>query len=131
MSPRVDGTGRCLVMCVVVAAACELFALGVSGLACAEPADAYRGRRLVDVFERFRLDGLDLIYSSAVVTGRLRITVEPTASDPREILLEILPPLGLRAKDGPEGSILILPATEETGGFSGRVVSRVERCRIL
>jgi hypothetical protein len=83
----------------------------------------YRGRRLVDVLREFQDQGLDVIFSSAVVAKGLRVSVEPAASEPRAMLEEILLPLGLRAKDGPAGSILIVPSPAAVGRLKGRVLS--------
>lgn len=82
-----------------------------------------RGRKLVDVLRELQADGLKLIYSSAVVGDELRVETEPATSDPRALLDEILPPLGLRAADGPGGSIQILPADPRSGEIAGRVVT--------
>ncbi len=105
-----------------------LLAVGIVLLCCLVPVSAneaaeYRGRLLVDVLQQFRDRGLDLIFSSAVVDEQLRVAAEPTASEPRAALEEILAPLGLVAEDGPGGSILILSRGAETGNLKGRVVS--------
>ena len=44
--------------------------------------------------------GLDLIFSSAVVTDELEVTVEPVSTEPRAVLDEILAPLSLAARAG-------------------------------
>lgn len=83
----------------------------------------YRGRPLVEVLERLRARGLNLVFTTAVVREDVVVTVEPTATEPRAILEEILAPLRLRARSGPAGSILILPAEPTVGRLRGRVVS--------
>lgn len=82
--------------------------LGLAPIASAAENPGFRGRPLAQVLRELRARGLNLIYSSAVVTGELVVTVEPESSLPRAILGEILPPLGLTARDGPAGSILIV-----------------------
>ena len=82
----------------------------------------YRGRPLLDVLRELQNEGLDFVFSSAVVGEELRVTVEPSRPEPRAILEEILPPLGLKAESGPAGSILILPIGP-TGALKGRVLS--------
>ncbi len=82
----------------------------------------YRGRPLLEVLQELQDRGLELIFSTAVVGESLRVSVEPSASDPRSALDEILEPLGLEARDGPAGSIMILPQGQATGGLQGRVV---------
>ena len=82
----------------------------------------YRGRLLVEVLEELQDRGLDLIFSTAVVGESLRVSVEPSGSDPRSMLDEILKPLGLEARDGPAGSIMILPRGRATADLRGRVL---------
>jgi len=82
----------------------------------------YRGHLLVDVLKALQERGLKLVFSSTVVDDRMRVTVEPVATDPRAILEEILAPLGLRAEDGPDGVVLIVRAPG-TIALAGRVVS--------
>src|SRR5262245_5926904 len=96
--------------------------LAATVLAAAGP--PYRDRPLVEVLEELRARGVDLVYSSALVGERLVVTVEPLSTAPREILDEILPPLGLGARAGPGGTILIVPSGESPAGrLTGRVVS--------
>ncbi len=82
----------------------------------------YRGRALVDVLKALQGRGLKLVFSSTVVDETMLVTVEPVATDPRAILDEILPPLGLRAEDGPDGVVLIVHAMGQVA-LAGRVVS--------
>lgn len=91
-------------------------------------APRYQGRLLVDVLEEMRNGGLRLIYSSALVRGDLRVATEPASTDPREILEEILPPLGLEVRDGPAGALLIVAASPEalSGRIGGRVLSAAQ-----
>lgn len=109
---------------------CGIAVWSVVGSVIAESPPTYRGRPLVEVLGEFRALGLDLIFSSAVVGRDLRVTVEPSASEPRLVLDEILAPLGLRAEEGPGGSILILPSARETGSLRGRVLSAGDRIPI-
>jgi hypothetical protein len=85
----------------------------------------YLGRPLIQALERLRQQGLNLIFSTAVVTDDLIVGVEPLSSNPRAILEEILTPLGLEARAVSGGSILILRASEapRLGTVRGRVVS--------
>ena len=86
---------------VAVALACTLATAAASQA-------SFRGRALVDVLEEFRRGGLNLIFSTAVVGSDLVIVEEPTGDDPRHLLDQILPQLGLKAEAGPGGSILIV-----------------------
>ena len=93
----------------------------------ADQRPAYRGRPLVEVLRELKEQGLRLIFSSAVVKPDLVVINEATATDPRAILDELLPPLGLRAEEGPGGSILILAASRATGLLRGHVRSTARR----
>jgi hypothetical protein len=85
-----------------------------------------RGRPLTEVLEELQLAGLNLIYSSEVVRSELVVSDEPEPGTPREILDQILPPLGLQATDGASGAILIVRATPRPfGSIAGRVVESV------
>lgn len=90
----------------------------------AGPGSVHLGQPLIEALEHLRRQGLNLIFSTAVVTEDLRVLVQPASTDPRGILKEILTPLGLEAKDGSGGSILILRSTQAPRGtIRGRVVS--------
>ncbi|HYO12212.1 MAG TPA: TonB-dependent receptor [Thermoanaerobaculia bacterium] len=84
-----------------------MLASGVGSLF-ADQNPAYQGRPLAEVLQDLRARGLNLIFSSAVVTDELRVTIEPRSTHPRAILDEILAPLGLTAREGPADSILIV-----------------------
>ena len=122
MSSPFCGSARRATLCTVVVLACG-FGTIVSTPLLADDTDEYRGQPLVEILRRLQDRGLQLIFSSAIVSENLRVSIEPTATEPRAMLDEILLPLGLKAEDGPSGAILILPASTETGSLSGRVVS--------
>ncbi len=84
---------------------------------------AYKGRPLAEVLEELKAAGLTLIYSTAVVRPDLRVTIEPSSAEPRAVLDQILAPLGLEAREGPAGSLLILAARTAAGSLAGRVRS--------
>ena len=113
-------------MIVVVASVAAAATAGDTG-----DAD-YRGRRLVEVLRELQARGLDLLYSSAVVGDHVTVAAEPTATEPRALLDELLTPLGLRAQPGPGGTVLIVPAERPTATLtlSGWVVSAGRRAPI-
>ncbi len=83
----------------------------------------FRGLPLIEVLDELRTRGLNLIFSSAVVRPELVVADEPTATNPRAILDQILPPLALQARDGASGAILIVRAPPlNDGRLAGRVV---------
>jgi len=92
----------------ILAPALALVWIGI-GAAHADGRQTWLGRPLVEVLQELRRGGLEIVFSSAVVPDDLEVTVEPTASDPRGMLAQILPPLGLEARPGPGGSLLIVP----------------------
>jgi len=121
--PEQNGLVRsCLV--IVIIGGLISFLVGLGSASAIEEA-AYLGRPLIEALEHLRQQGLNLIFSTAVVTEELTVSVEPASTDPRGILEEILAPLGLEAKDGSGGSILIVrsPGTPAVGIVRGRVVS--------
>lgn len=83
----------------------------------------YLGRQLGDVLREFQAEGLELVYSSAVVTDDLVVTLEPSAVTPRQRLSQILDPLGLSVSAGPGGSLVIVPAAKNPAVLRGRVVA--------
>ncbi len=101
----------------------------------AQGSGTYAGRPLADVLVELQAEGLEIVYSTAVVKPTMMVQVEPRAEDLRNILDQILEPLGLRAEDGPGGKILILVAARDddtvptTGSIQGMVTvagNRVE-----
>jgi len=71
-------------------------------------ATRFAGRPLADVLRDMQQRGLNVVYSSDLVKPEMRVIAEPRANDDRAILDEILPPLGLAAKNGPGGVVLIV-----------------------
>lgn len=68
----------------------------------------FAGRPLADVLREMQQRGLNVVYSSDLVKPEMRVVNEPHTTDDRAILDEILPPLGLAAKNGPGGVVLIV-----------------------
>ena len=105
----------------------RVLALLLCGAALAGTPD-YRGRPLTEALHRLEAQGLRLLYSTAVVTDDLVVSVEPGSSKPRAVLEEILRPLGLASKKGPGGTLLIVRAAPPAPGrIQGRVVSEGRR----
>lgn len=96
-----------------------------SAVARAGQGPGYRGRPFIEVLEELRAQGLNLVFSSAVVGAGVVVPIEPKAATPRAVLDEILDSLGLEARDGPAGAVLVVrrePA-HPTGSLRGRVLS--------
>ncbi|HYM33873.1 MAG TPA: hypothetical protein VET48_00685 [Steroidobacteraceae bacterium] len=73
---------------------------------------AWVGRPLTEVLAELRASGISLVYSSQVVTPNLRVTVEPTATQPIEQLREALKPLGLMVQPLGYGSGFAIVRTD-------------------
>lgn len=71
-----------------------------------------KGRRLDEALRLLQQEGLAIVFSSEVVTPKMRVIVEPSAQTPRGELDEILRPLGLVAQNGPGGVIVIIRQRE-------------------
>ena len=89
-----------------------------------DPAPRFQSRPLTEVLQELQLAGLNIIYSSEVVRPELVVDDEPKATDARAILDEILLPLGLSARVGAQGAILIVRTPPPSlGGVTGRVAA--------
>lgn len=71
------------------------------------------GDSLAGALERLRYAGLAIVFSEQLVRPEMRVLRAPTASEPREILREILAPHGLEIREGPHGRILVVPGRAE------------------
>jgi len=84
----------------------------------------FAGRPLAEALSDLQANGLKLIYSSDRVPPGMIVATEPIETSPREILEELIRPHGLRAIEGPGGTLLIVagsPAPEAQGSIEGRV----------
>ncbi|MPZ18863.1 MAG: hypothetical protein GEV06_13250 [Luteitalea sp.] len=87
------------------------FATASHGIATADTgAGPYAGRPLKDALQTLGREGLKIIFSTELVRSDMLVSDEPRATSPRKILDEILRPHGLRAKDGPRGTVFVVPA---------------------
>ena len=80
---------------------------GPAGAAAGE----FRGIPLTQALARLEARGLSILYSSDLVKSGLVVTVEPSATDPRQILAEIVRPLGLTVAPGPGGAVMLVRAS--------------------
>jgi outer membrane receptor protein involved in Fe transport len=88
---------------------------------CPQPAetredDKFVGLSLADALARLQAEGLRIVFSTAVVEPSMTVQKEPQGDDPRNILDQIVAEHGLRAQDGPGGTILVLVAMPEDSG---------------
>ena len=94
---------------VFAAAVCLL---GLPAPCPAEDELPFAGRTLEDALDTLKQRGLKLVYTSFVVRPDMRVRWEPKASEPREILDQLLAPHGLTAREGPGGVLTILAGGE-------------------
>jgi hypothetical protein len=85
-------------------------------------AESLRHLSLEEALQRLEARGLSILYSSDLVQPSMRVREEPRATEPREILEEILAPHGLQVKDGPNGSLMLVrapkaPAESQVAGI--------------
>jgi len=84
----------------------------------------FAGRPLAEALANLQAEGLKLIYSSDRVPPGMMVATEPIETAPRKILEELIRPHGLRAIEGPGGTLLIVagsPAPKAQGSIEGRV----------
>jgi outer membrane receptor protein involved in Fe transport len=81
--------------------------------ASAQDRGPFAGHTLADVLAQLQAEGLQIVFSTAVVQSSMVVQREPRGDDPRDLLDQLLEPHGLRAEDGPGGTILILIATPD------------------
>jgi hypothetical protein len=68
----------------------------------------FSGKPLTEALRELQSRGLKLIYSDDVVTTAMIVRNEPRAKRPRQILDELLREHALRAKDGPQSTLVIV-----------------------
>jgi hypothetical protein len=76
-------------------------------------ATSYKGRLVSDVLNEFRRQGLNLVFSDALVPPSMRVTQEPRATTPRGIVTEILTAHGLSLREEGRGALLVVKGTRD------------------
>ncbi len=109
---------------------CLTLGVGLAGAAEKSAADlsdsGYAGGSLIEALRDLESRGLKLVFTSSVVRPDMRVEVEPTATEPRSILDELLAPHGLEAREGPGGTlaVVVTQAAQRQAGIRGVVRSR-------
>lgn len=104
------------------------------------PASPFKGRIVSEVLAEFRRQGLNLVFSDALVPRSLRVKEEPRQASPRAVVTEILAAHGLALQEEKRGALLVVKsrvkpaaregpgqgpsATSEQGWIEGIVVDR-------
>ena len=104
-------------VCVWMAA---VFCLPVVGLTADGPRVSYLGRHVGEVIDEFRESGTPFAYSTNLVSDDLLITIEPTRTDPQDIVRQILQPHGLTLRTV-SGVHLVVRIEVSAAGASPRV----------
>jgi hypothetical protein len=68
------------------------------------------GRPLAEALRLFGRDGLRLVFAESVVRPEMRVTEEPGAGEPRQLLERLLAPHGLAVRPGPRGTLIVVAA---------------------
>ena len=74
----------------------------------------YGGRSVADVLQELQTSDLRIIFSSDLVPPTLRVTIEPTSQDRRQIARQILEPHGLTLQQGPRSTWLVVSISAST-----------------
>ena len=72
----------------------------------------YAGRSLIEVIDEFRADGVDLAYSTNVVTEDLHVAFEPEPGPPLDVMRQILRPHGLFVREDTGVYVIVRGAQE-------------------
>lgn len=113
VAPSRLGVVSCLVMCLTTAAAPG----GTS--------PELRGLELSDALQSLRGRGLSIVFSSELVHPGMRVLQEPSSTDPREQLDEILVPFGLRVQEMSGGILVVISGGEKARKKPGTITGRV------
>ncbi len=83
--------------------------------------NSYAGMALEEALLALTGQGLELIFTDRVVRPEMRVEREPTASEARAILAQLLRPHGLTTRAGVGGVLFVVPAEAATSTVTGNV----------
>jgi len=100
---------------------CTCLAAGPTRTNAAKP--AWLGKSVLEVLETYSGQGLELIFSSSLVTPDLLVLTEPQSQDPLQLIEEILAPHGLTIKTvGDKHLVTKLPSVPDESPVSSLTV---------
>ncbi|MDH3531578.1 MAG: TonB-dependent receptor [Gammaproteobacteria bacterium] len=99
--------------------------LSVASEAADGDAARYKGRPVAAVIDQFRADGYPFAYSTNLVGADLLVTVESAASEPVEVVREILRPHGLTIRE--EAGVYLVVRYDSAGLPRGNILLVVTR----
>ena len=85
-----------------------------------DPAHQFTGRPVIEVIEEFREVGLDIAYSTNLVTADLNVQSEPTPGAPLDIVRQILRPHGLTIRT--ESGVQLVVRFDQDGLDPGSIL---------
>lgn len=106
----------------------------------------YEGRPLADVLRSLQGQGLTLVFTSQLVRPEMKVVREPSAREPRRVLVEILAQHGLAVEEGPGGVLVVVekavardprrvqeqsPVEEQVPAFHDEIVVQPSRLSLL
>ena len=90
-------------------------------------AGEFRNLSIEQALEKLRANGVTILYSSDLIKPWMRVRGDPSADNPQQILLEILEPYGLTARESLTGQMLLVRRSDPEplyGAVSGIVVRK-------
>ncbi|MCI0518282.1 MAG: TonB-dependent receptor, partial [Woeseiaceae bacterium] len=100
---------------------CFLLLLHSQPTVAAEPAEAaYLGRSVAEVIDEFRAAGYPFAYSTSLVRPELIVKAEPVATEPLEIVREILEPWRLEVRE--ERGLLLVVRSDKEATMDGTIL---------
>ena len=87
------------------------------------PNGRFEGRPLAEVLRKLQESGLPIVYTSELVRPGMVVDREPSATNPRDLLLEILAPHGLTIRQGPGEVLVVVTAPDRGEAPEGRAVA--------
>ena len=99
------------------------FLIATASSAAAGDARPYAGRPVAGVLDEFRDAGLPFAYSTGLVGAELRVRDEPVATDPYELVNEILAPHGLTLRT--IAGVFLVVRADRTGSSAGTATEAV------
>jgi hypothetical protein len=88
---------------------------------------SWEGKPLSEALLELGSRGLRIVFTSRVVTTEMRVAAEPVATEPREILDELLAPHGLTVREGKRGTLVVVPRSDTTSPAAALATAVNER----
>jgi TonB-dependent receptor-like protein len=104
--PMPRPAARCLVLAALLVGAGAVI-VAPAATAAGGP---YAERPLAEALRKLQQQGLAIVFTSRLVTPQVRVTAEPTARAPRQVLDELLAPHGLAAREDGSGVLVVVRA---------------------